>query len=93
MTLAICRHDRGISPKSKASNNGKAARFCCMLADDARTKRPEFQRGSMLISGRLPHSSQYPPGAISSPARHLAKIEFGHEILRSKRGHFELPGN
>jgi hypothetical protein len=42
---------------------------------------------------RFPQSSQYPPGAISPPARHLAQIELGHEILRGARGHFELPGN
>jgi hypothetical protein len=36
-------------------------------------------------------SSYNPPGAISPATRHLAKIEFGHEILRGARRHFELP--
>ena len=34
--------------------------------------------------------SQYPPGAISSPARH-AQLELGHEIVGSARRHFEFP--
>ena len=36
-------------------------------------------------------SSYNPPGAISPATRHLTKIEFGHEILRGARRHFELP--
>ena len=36
-------------------------------------------------------SSYNSPGAISPATRHLAKIEFGHEILRGARRHFELP--
>jgi hypothetical protein len=66
----------------------------CISALGAIDVRFSILRVAILsISERLPHSSQYPPGAISSPACHLAKIELGHEILRSARGHFELPGN
>ena len=36
-------------------------------------------------------SSYNPPGAISPATRHLAQIEFGHEILRGAGRHFELP--
>jgi hypothetical protein len=47
----------------------------------------------LLLLDRFPRHSQYPPGAISPPARHLSQIELGHEILRGARGHFELAGN
>ena len=46
-------------------------------------------RAIAVISRR--QLSQYPPGAISPPARHLAQIEFGHEILGGARRHFEFP--
>jgi hypothetical protein len=44
-----------------------------------------------LILGWRRRLSQYPPGAVSPPARHLAQIKFGHEILGGARGHFEFP--
>ena len=52
-----------------------------MLADAARVKQ-----------GLWPEqASQYPPGAISPPARHLAQLELGHEILGGARRDFEFP--
>jgi len=54
----------------------------------AKRLRPVAKRAA---SRSLGPSSYNPPGPISPATCHLAKIEFGHEILRGARRHFELP--